>query len=460
MRLAFLTTFALATTTLAATAPVPKVSGSVAITQANPIWMASQLPLSRWGYIEEEYFMEGTANIYAAMTAPPLQVASTVPYRTRILVRRPSDARRFSGNVILEPIHPGRSTPSLATDFRWLYAAGDIWVGVEPPGNFAILQKFNPTRYASLMGGDKLTVHDLLTQASALLQSPSDPIPGLRVKDVFMQGVSATCQIVSQYIISLHRDTTLAGGKPVVSGYFPSLCATLLPDINVPVMRINTEYDYKADARKPDSDKNEGRYRLYELAGAAHFSTNNVVFGEPLHINHGAGMPPATGDQMTCKEFGPPRYAALNDFPVWIAFDAALRNLEDWVQKGKTPPHAELFAVDAAGKPVLDERGNFKGGLRTPVVDSPTAAWYPQGTDCFLWGYKIPFTKEVLTKLYPTHAAYVSQVKLQADKAVKDGFITPEDAKFIIVAAEHSSVPETEDAATEPMQAWYPFATP
>ncbi len=460
MKLALLAALTLTSAAFGATAPVPKVSGPVAITQANPIWMASQVPLSHWGYVEEEYFMEGTANVYAAMTAPPLKVDATVPYRTRVLVRRPADARRYTGNVILEPIHPGRSTPSLATDFRFVYGAGDIWVGVEPPGNFGILQKFNPVRYATLTGAEKLTVHDLLSQAAALIQSSSDPIPGLRVKDVFMQGVSATCQIVSQYIIGLHRDTTLANGKPIVSGYFPSLCATLLPDINVPVMRINTEYDFKADTRKADSDKPEGRYRLYELAGAAHFSTNNVLFGEMPWINHGAGLPPGTADQITCKEFGPPRYAALNDFPVWIAFDAAIRNLEDWVQKGKAPPHTELFAVDATGKPVLDERGNFKGGLRTPVVDSPTATWAPIGTDCFLWGYKIPFTKEVLAKMYPTHAAYVTQVKQQTEKAVKEGIMTADDAKYVIATAEHSATPETEDASQEPMKAWYPFGTP
>ena len=110
---------------LAAAPPIPKVVAAPPATQGNPIWMASQVPLSHWGYLEEEVFIEGTANIYKALQAP-LEATSKVPYRTRLLIRRPADSRRYSGNVILEPIHPSRSTPALATDFRWIYGNGDI----------------------------------------------------------------------------------------------------------------------------------------------------------------------------------------------------------------------------------------------------------------------------------------------------------------------------------------------
>src|SRR5215470_17961648 len=49
-----------------------------------------------FGYVEEEFFIEGTANVYST---PPLATASIVssghPYKTRIVVRRPSQANRF-----------------------------------------------------------------------------------------------------------------------------------------------------------------------------------------------------------------------------------------------------------------------------------------------------------------------------------------------------------------------------
>ena len=90
----------------AATPSIVTVTIAPPITPANPIWMASQLPLHHWSYIEEEFFIEGTANTYKALEAPA-QVTSNVAYKTRILVRRPADVRRYSGNIVLEPIHPG-----------------------------------------------------------------------------------------------------------------------------------------------------------------------------------------------------------------------------------------------------------------------------------------------------------------------------------------------------------------
>jgi hypothetical protein len=443
---------------------IPLVT-AVPITQSNPIWLASQVPLARWGYTDEEFFIEGNANIYSNLTkavtdSAALQVSSTIPYKTRILVRRPVNPRRYSGNIILEPIHPSKSTPALATDFRWVYGSGDIWVGVEPPGNNGVLKQFNKPRYESLTDNANLTVHDLLSQTAALLQSSSSPIKDFKPKYVFMQGVSATCQIVSQYIIAFHRNTRLADGKPIVNGYFPSECSVLLPDIDVPVMRVNTQYDFKADTRKADSDKPDGRFRLYELAGAAHFSTNNILFGEAPTVINGMGITGATASAVTCKEFGPPKFAAVNDFPVWVIYDAALRNLEAWVQKGKAPPHAERFVTDADGKAVLDEYGNFKGGLRTSVVDAPAAAWFPIGTGCSLWGYKVPFAKDVLDKLYPTHESYVRKVRAQAEKMFSDGLLTRDDADYLIMSAEKSSIPQAQDASLLPMQAFYPMGAP
>jgi hypothetical protein len=267
-----------------------------------------------------------------------------------------------------------------------------------------------------------------------------------------MQGISATCRVVSQFIIMLHRETTLADGRPIVSGYMPGECDTLLPDINVPVVRINTQYDFNAKTRKADSDDLKGRYRLYELTGSAHFSTNNPLFGVPVPVLRAMGINGSTGDTITCKEFTAPTYGMLNDFPVWVFFDGAMKNLQQWVQKGKAPPRAQPFMIDAEGKPVLDEHGNVKGGLRSPMVDSPTAAWHGIGTNCNLWGYKIPFTREVLKKLYPTHDAYVRRVRSQTEQLVKDGWITEEDGRYLTMAAEKSSIPEAENPFLVPMQ--------
>jgi hypothetical protein len=442
----------------AATPATPRVSGPIPYTQTNPIWMASQINLSRFGYIEEEYFVDGNANVYATPLQPTPRVVSTVPYRTRILVRRPAKPANYSGNVVLEPIHPSRSAPALGLDFRWVYTNGDVWVGVEPPGNIGVLQQFNPSRYSSLTALSNLTVHDLLAQVAVLLQSNrANPIPRLKVRDVFMQGNSATCSIVTEYINSFHRTTTLANGNPIVSGYLPSMCATLLPDINVPIIRVMSQWDFRVAARKPDSDDANGRYRLYEVAGAAHFTTSNPLFGENLNVIKALGITGSSGDLTGCKEFGPPLYAALNDFPTWAIMDGAMRNLQLWVQKGTPPPRAERFVTDASGAPILDQFGNFQGGLRTPAVDVPTANWHAIGTDCFLWGYKVPFTGDVLEQLYRNHNVYERQVTRETERLFREGWLTEFDAQQLIHDAQISPVPDPEDAALVPRQPFYPL---
>ena len=59
------------------------------------------------GYVEEEFFVYGKANLYDADENEKAHViASDVPYVNRMLVRRPKDARRFSGNVVIELLNP------------------------------------------------------------------------------------------------------------------------------------------------------------------------------------------------------------------------------------------------------------------------------------------------------------------------------------------------------------------
>ena len=49
---------------------------------------------------------------------------------------------------------------------------------------------------------------------------------------------------------------------------------------------------------------------------------------------------------------------------------AALRHLEAWARGGIAPPQAARLAV-AENAFVLDENGNARGGVRTPVVAAP-----------------------------------------------------------------------------------------
>lgn len=130
-------------------------------------------------------------------------------------------------------------------------------------------------------------------------------------------------------------------------------------------------------------------------------------------------------------------------FPNGIAFNAALRNLDEWVRQGTLPPRAEPIVVES-GTPVLDGFGNVKGGVRSPFVDLPTSTWTGSSTGasfCFIAGHEIPFTRERLRTLYPTHAAYVAAVRRNISDLASTRFIVRQDGDVLIRQAEASPVP-------------------
>ena len=111
---------------------------------------ASVDDLQKRGYIEQEFFIEGTVKGRSKPDEAPL----VKPYKTRILVRRPADPREFNGTVVVE-----WQNVTLGYDFEvgWpmfsdlMMRDGYAWVGVtaQPIGvNF--LRTWDPVRYGSL----------------------------------------------------------------------------------------------------------------------------------------------------------------------------------------------------------------------------------------------------------------------------------------------------------------------
>jgi hypothetical protein len=110
--------------------------------------------LSSLGYVEEEFFVSGRANVYDWGPDGLSVKTPNAPYTTRILVRRPTDASRFSGSVIVELGHApnGVDFPMMwAWAYQYILEHGDAYVLITmSPAAAQALQKFNPTRYASI----------------------------------------------------------------------------------------------------------------------------------------------------------------------------------------------------------------------------------------------------------------------------------------------------------------------
>src|SRR5262249_21381648 len=106
--------------------PVPVVTGPVSGgTLGKPNSSAPPPLLSDAGYVEEEFFLSGTASSYQAdgnwaqdgmWTATADQTAD---YTTRALVRRPTDPAKFNGTVLVEWLNVSGGA-DLAVDFGYL----------------------------------------------------------------------------------------------------------------------------------------------------------------------------------------------------------------------------------------------------------------------------------------------------------------------------------------------------
>ncbi|MFC6881888.1 alpha/beta hydrolase domain-containing protein [Actinomadura yumaensis] len=445
--------------------------------------------LKKVGYVEEEYLVSGKANVYTWPEAGPARVRTPdAPYTTRILVRRPARASRFSGNVVTEMLNPSNLFDlniGWAMAHRQLVANGDVWVGVTAkPVSVAALKKFDAQRYASLSFANPLPpddprncasvpsdssratenglAWDIYSQLGSLLRVRGRGNPlgyGERVRHVYGFGYSQTGGYLYNYINGIHPlDVRRNGGRPVYDGYIVAVaggdfvgavpmnqCEAAPPtgdprkqfrNVGVPIIHIMSQSDYLTGiaARRPDSDTPADRYRHYEMAGAGHATPDELYFAAaPADITKaGQPVPPMNCDQ------GP-----RSRFPSHVFFDAAIRNLDRWVRYGTRPPHAEPIQVQN-GAPVLDEHGNVRGGLRSPYLNVPTSTWYGTSTGasfCRIAGHEVPFDAAKLRRLYPTHGRYVQAVAADTRDLVARHIITAADGRDIVREAAAADIP-------------------
>jgi hypothetical protein len=442
--------------------------------------------LKKVGYVEEEFLVSGVANVYDWPTDGPARVRTAqAPYTTRVLIRRPADRRRFSGNAILEPLNPSNRFDlniGWAISHAQFVRSGDAWVGVTAkPISVAAMKAFNPARYAPLswanplpetdpqnctmVAGDSARttenglIWDVLRQVGAWVKSRdnSNPLAYGRgnqtpVQRLYAWGYSQSGNFLITYLNAIHPLDVRALGKPLFDAYFLAVpvgltaihqCAQApgpgdprrpIANAGVPVMRVVTLSEFLRAELRPDSDVAPDLFRHYEVAGSAHATPDELNFAAaPADITRaGIAVPP-----MECNE-GP-----RSRFPNSVAFNAALRNLDAWVRTGTAPPRAEPILVEN-GRAVLDEYGNVKGGVRSPYVDVPTSTWTGSSTGasfCFIAGHEVPFTGERLRTLYRTHAAYVEAVRRNVADLVNKRFIVRQDADELIREAEKSPIP-------------------
>ena len=126
--------------------------------------------LANFKYEAKEYFISGTAN--------------GQPYKTRIVVRKPSSNSKFSGMVLVEPMHPSGSAHMFEMTSIYTMTSGHAAVDISAGGLQQVIDA-NPERYKGFQVGNA-QISEIIAQVGALVKSkdPNSPFAGLdREKD-------------------------------------------------------------------------------------------------------------------------------------------------------------------------------------------------------------------------------------------------------------------------------------
>ncbi|MEC4722750.1 alpha/beta hydrolase domain-containing protein [Noviherbaspirillum sp. CPCC 100848] len=435
----------------------PQVTGPIAVNSTPGAGTARDYPffvtepqfdLALAGYVEEEFFVQGTATRYQTPTmADAVATSSGHPYKTRIVVRRPVDAKKFNGVVLVEWANV---TSGYGIDLHWQYSreyltregyvvvrvdAQRVGVHQERTG----LKDWSPTRYGSLdvtAGGsitDDSLSYDIFSQViKAIKVSDRDKIlKGLVPSAVLAVGQSQSAGRLTLYYNSIQPKHHLVDGFliQVLGGPFRT-------DVRAPMMRIISETElmlYGLGAtRQPDSPT----LREWEIAGAAHVDYWWVQYRQGLAVRDKM-TPPSLGCDPEPGSHVPLRYV----------LNAGYHHLSRWVLNGIEPPRAEPITMTSVNPPMItrDVNGLAYGGIRQAEVEVPTAT--NRGDQIGMtpgcpnnYGMHVPFNDAKLSQLYRSNDAYVQAVTTTVRKNVREGFILKDDAEEIIRRAASSNV--------------------
>jgi hypothetical protein len=411
---------------------VPSVDGPVPVTEASPPFRPFLLPALPRGWVDQEFFVSCSS--------------SRITYTTLVDVRRPAQPRRSSGHVVVDPLHSLGIFGVLTNVQPYLASHGDVHVGVAANNAVVatLVKPADPERYATLqVPATAEAEHEILAGIGALLHSDPDPLlPGIHVDDAILGGWSGTAIEVRDFISS-PEGTATVDGRRVYDGYFPAQAAVgsapgPIPDVGVPVVELQGERELletlrrfgSLGYRRPDS----ATYRLYEVPGMAHVSSEPDNPGSSFALALQCDWPPG---------------ATPSSFPQTHVWEMALDNLITWISRGIPAPHAPRIALAADGTTLVrDAYGNATGGVRTPVLDVPTATIVPTslnvggvaGNPCAYIGYQLNFDRDELEGVYGTHGGYVARVAQDAHDLARSHWLLPADARSDITAAARSDI--------------------
>jgi hypothetical protein len=395
--------------------PSPAISLPPNGTHGFP-FSATAIDLSKFGYMEQEFFIGGQARSYLSngplgpdgeWNASP--APDTAPYTTRVLIRRPIDPHRFNGTVYVEWLNVtggADGTPDWDQGHVELLRDGYVWVGVSAQfvgDAFLQIWETGPdARYAKIFHPGDSFSYDIYSQAGVALRRPAAggpaPLGNLtdHVQNVIAVGDSQSAFFLFTYYNAIQPTAQVYDGvlihsagsgsplsQSVATSFDPAIptppgvpatpnipvptVANIRTDLNQPVLFLNTETDQTVLGAgvsvhlQPDSK----HFRMWEMAGTSHadqyllnFTLADAAKSDfPFTLD--CGIPP------------------INQGPATYGERAAMRWLDLWVRFRIAPPIAPRLSVALPAPPGLPSlnrdsaTGLAIGGIRYPQIAVP-----------------------------------------------------------------------------------------
>lgn len=491
--------------TLAATGELPGIDGPIPIDEnSHPFngaaWQNKPIDLAAYGFVEEEYFINGKANVYDWVpgTDYELSTTSSADYTTRALVRQPADRRDFSGKVVVEIINMSAGydwTAMWSALWESIVANGDAYIGItSKPNVFDGMKRFDNARYERLSMPNPVPpeqqacgtspgdpnydpnlstayenglIWDILSQTGALLKSKDqrNPLPK-PAKRVFLTGESQSGNYAITYFKWFQNGAKHKkhGKKAPYDGYLLEAAVNPTPTsahVGAPINQCaNITNPLPAD--DPQLTTIPGRgvplmmlqsqwdywpIRGYERKPDSNTKTDMSRTWELAGAHHGWEWQYLYGDanaaDLIKAGFWDPASYAWScgpnnpEVPLYMAEKAAYAHLDRWAQTNGRIAPPTAEPIRNDGGEVFDQYGNVEGGLRLPMLQAPVASY---GVGKYALSGDCPeiqpLSTEQLGTLYSSKADYVAQYTAAADNLVRRGYLLAGDAEKLIAQAQ------------------------
>lgn len=473
---------------------IPNVEGPIAVTESSHPFSAmthARIPLNLedYGYVEEEYFVSGTANVYEE-TADSREmeiVRKGVPYKNRIFIRKPRNPLKSSGNVILEIYNPSNGydiEDIWRRSYEKIMETKDIYIGItsKPIAAYA-LQQFDEERYKTLdwgNGSDNMVVSpenkdsvvnaeegliwDMISQLAYLLRTEKERLlDKYPVSHLFLSGQSQAGMYLNTYAYYFHPyikglgevDDYLFNGYINIVGAGtmrklkqeekPKSLFSIVPqkvrNMDIPFLFLSAQGDLEFFK---DLDKTENitqiypdsMIRQYELAGAPHSDPTSSLVPSDNEIEKTGCQPKKDYDEDK----------NINTLKLSYYVNTIFTAMINWVVNSTEPPVSNYIKRDEHGEIEYDRFGNAVGGVRSPYLDVPIATYYPNSKsgnksnfDELVYGTMEYFSYDKLIELYGSRSNYLTKFLYSVHDQIKNKYLIPSDTKRIMEWAEVSS---------------------